>query len=379
MSTFGCMLFSSVVGHDEVKKHLINEVRNDRVSHAQLFSAKEGTGGLPMALAFARYLMCENPTATDSCNQCSACLKMDHLAHPDVHFSFPVILKSKKVQISDDVLPEWRETLRNNPYTSCTDWTISMGGENKQGVIGTSESREIIRKLTLKSFEGGYKIMLIWRPEFMNATASNKLLKILEEPPQKTVFLLVAESLEPMLPTILSRTQIVKLGRVKPNDVVRALMEREGVSEAEAQKAAAFSEGNYSIAREYLHHLAEGDSDFSRFSEWMRICYKRNVPMAIKWTEEMAACGREIQKRFVKYSLHMVRQCIVRNYAGAQLTHLYGEEEGFAGKFAPFINQGNVVPLTEVLDQAYYDISRNANSKILFLDVSFKIFKLLKQ
>lgn len=332
-----------------------------------------------MALAFARYLMCQLPNDKDSCGSCPSCLKMDALAHPDVHFSFPVILKSGKIAVSDDVIEDWRGTILKNPYTSCSEWTIGMGGENKQGVIAAKESQEIIRKLTLKSFEGSYKIMIIWHPEFMNASASNKLLKIIEEPPEHTLFLLVSENLEQLLPTIVSRTQIVKLGAIPDSVIIEALIKNEGASEAEAQKAAAFSGGDYNVALEYLNHVSNGDSDFGSFSNWMRICYKRNVPEAIKWAEEMAGNGRELQKRFIKYSLHMIRQCVVMNYAGNTMVNLYGEEEQFANKFAPFINERNVVQLTEEMNTAHRDLSRNANSKILFLDLSFKVFQRLKQ
>lgn len=373
------MLFRDVIGHKDVKRHLIHEVSSGRISHAQMFVGSTGIEGLPLALAFTRYIMCANPGPEDSCGECGACLKMDKLSHPDVHFSFPIILKSKKVDVSDDVLAEWRETILNDPYSSCSEWTVSMGGENKQGIIGNKESYEIIRKLTLKPFEGGYKVMLIWMPELMNATASNKLLKILEEPPDKTIFIMVTENQEQLLPTVLSRTQLVQLGRISAEEIMQGLIDREGASADEARKAAAFASGSYSVAMEYLNHVVDGDSDFTSFSHWMRICYKRNVPEAIKWAESMAGNGREIQKKFLEYSLHMVRECMVLNYAGEDMTHLYGEEEQFADKFSPFINERNVVELTEELNKAHYDLSRNANSKILFLDLSFKVFKLLKQ
>lgn len=374
------MFFKDVIGQESVKTHLIDTVKNNRISHAQLFLGQQGTGGLALALAYSRYILCENKQDTDACGECPSCVRVNTNNHPDLHFSFPVILnKSKHVEVSDDVIEDFRNTVLTNPYITTQEWYKELGGENKQGIIAVKESASISHKLSLKSFEGGYKIMLVWMLETMNVQTANKLLKIIEEPPPKTLFLFVAENHEQMLPTILSRAQTVKLKPLHPKEISAALVSREDVDASTASELALLSEGNYSRAVSILHTRTEENINFNLFSDWMRLSYKRDVPAAYGWVDEIAVLGREGQKTFLRYCLHIFRNCIIQNYGVTGIVHLSGNELTFAKKFGPFINHKNILELNELFNSTHYDIERNGNAKIIFLDLSFKIFRLLKE
>lgn len=373
------MLFKDVIGREELKEHLRHTVQTKRISHAQMFLGKEGSGGIPMALAYARYILCENKTDDDSCGSCRNCLRMDKLEHPDVHFSYPVQLVSKKVDCSDDVIESWREMVLENPYFSADDWYDKQLGNNKQGTIGTKEAESIVKKLSLKSFEGGYKILIMWLPELMNISASNKLLKIIEEPPANTLFLLVSENADRIISTILSRTQLVKVIPPKEDEIAQYLSTKYDVTLEEGKNYAHLAERNVAEAIHLMNNAASSTFNIENFVQWMRICYKRDVAETINWVDQIAKAGREDQKSFLRFCLQMFRNAIVGHYTGGETVTLTKEQDAFLKKFAPFINHNNIVPLSEAIEEAHYHVERNANPKILFLDTSLKIFLQLKK
>ena len=374
------MQFKNIIAHEAEKKHLIHTVQENRISHAQMFLGPSGSGTVPMAIAYAQYILCQNKQENDSCGACASCAKIQKHNHPDLHFSFPIHLsKEKHVYISDNVLGVWREILDENPYFGIEDWNLKLGNENKQGVIGKEESQKIVSKLSLKSFEGGYKILIMWLPELMNGQASNKLLKFIEEPPHKTVFLLVAEDQEQIIATIRSRTQIVKLPRLKEKAIASYLETEKEISANDSVIIAHLAEGDVGKAIHLITEQTEANFNFENFVNWMRLCYQRNIAKSIDWVDLIAVVGRENQKSFLKFCLNMFRQCIVGHYAGNELVVLTDEQNTFLSKFSPFINSKNIVGLTEAFNEAYYHIERNASAKILFLDLSLKTFSLLQK
>jgi DNA polymerase-3 subunit delta' len=371
------MFFKDIIGQQNIKERLIRSVRDNRISHAQLFLGPEGCGNLPLALAYAQYVMCKDRQETDSCGTCPSCLKFRTLGHPDVHFSYPVIL-SAKVKVANDVVSTWRDAIDEQPYMTASYWYEKLGEDNKQGVIGVKGSDEIVKKLVLKSYEGDYKIMIIWLAEAMNIAAANKLLKIIEEPPNKTLFLLVSVDHEKIISTILSRTQLIKINKLKDEEVTAALVQKNSVGEQEAMSIASLADGNYLRALKLLEEKHEANFNFEHFRNWMRLCFKHDVLGTIDWVDTIATLGRERQKNFLQFGLHIFRQSIAGSYGSEDMIRLQGEELGFAKKFAPFINGKNILKLSEEFNTAHYHIERNANPKILFLDLSFKLFRLIK-
>ena len=372
------MLFKEIIGQQEVKQRLLQSVKDGRISHAQLFMGPEGSGNLALAIAYAQYIACKNKGENDSCGTCPSCVKYKGLVHPDLHFAYP-ITSAKENETSTKYLPEWREAMTANPYMNIFQWIQKVGAENKQGVISVYESAEILRKLSLTTYEGGYKVMIIWMPEKMNLASANKLLKILEEPPAKTLFLLVTENSDQLLTTILSRTQLVKVPRIADEDMKEALMERHRLSEGEATRVAYLAEGNYNEALYLVMHADEENFNFAQFSTWMRLCYKKDVLKLSHWVEGIATIGREKQKNFLSYALSMTRETLMVSYADASLIRLQGDELEFVKKFSPFIHGENCIPITDELNRAMRDVERNANPKILFTDLSLKMMVLLKQ
>lgn len=370
------MLFADLIGQEKIKEKLIKTVGENHVSHAQLFLGPEGSGNMAAALAFSRYLFCKNRSASDSCASCPSCVKMDKLAHPDLHFSFPIIL-SKEVTTSDSQRKEFTEALIKNPYLTYASWLDHVEGQNKQPIIAKAESDEIVKKLSLKSFEGGYKIMIIWLPEFMNAVAANKLLKTIEEPPAKTLIIMVANDQDKLLGTIISRTQLTRFGRLSDSEIEDGLLKNGVINPSIAQSIARIAEGNFFDALQLAQHQGEENLNFITFRDWMRLCYKKNMPAAVDFSETISPWPRENQKSFIKYGLHILRQCILSNYSGKSLIRVVETEEDFTEKFGPFITGNNIVPLNDAFNTAYYHLERNANSKILFLDLSFQVMKLL--
>lgn len=371
------MQFAQVLGHSSLKEALVENVLKGRVSHAQLFLGPEGSGNLALAIAYATFISCTERTEKDSCGKCPSCLKYAKLVHPDFIPVFPVVnLKDKSS--SAEFLPEWRSAILANPYLNLNDWTEALGGENKQGLISVKESTEIIRRLSLKAYESEFRIVMIWYPEKMNVQAANRLLKILEEPGEKTLFLLVAESQDQLLATILSRTQLVKVPALTNTDVTEGLTAR-GVMAEEAANIARVSDGNFNEALRLMNADADSYENYSLFRRWMQICYGAKIKELTDLVEEIAKSGRERQKNIIAYGLDIVRNCMLLNYGQSGLVRLSGDELVFARNFSPFINHLNAEDVAEELNRAAGHIERNANARILFFDLSLKLFVLIKR
>ena len=374
------MQFKDIIGQEAVKKRLTDAVKEGRISHTQLFLGAEGSGNLPMAIAFAQYVNCLQPTDSDSCRECSECLKYQKLQHPDLHFSFPVSTNAevKKNPVSKLFLPAWREIVLESPYFNLTDWQEKIQTENKQLNISKEESTEIIKALQYKVYEAKYKVMIIWYPEKLHTSAANALLKILEEPPEKTLFILVAHDTEQLLPTVLSRTQMVKFPPLPIEELQNVLAEKENLDEEQALKIAKMSDGNYLQAIRLIKITEKQQQFFDLFTSWMRMAFKADVPGLIKWADDLAALKRENIKAFLDYALHIVRESLAVNYAGEDATKLNAQEEQFVQKFAPFLLSNNLPDFLNLLSEAHYHIERNVNPKVVLFDTSLKITKLLR-
>ena len=373
------MFFKDIIGQEEAKKRLISKAKEGRIPHAMLFCGNEGTGKLPLAIAYARYLSCECPNDEDACGVCPSCVKYNKLAHPDLHFVFPVIKKKSKDTVSDDYLSEWRELLATTPYFNLNIWLKEMGAENQQAQIYVKESDEILRKLSLKSSQGGYKIMIIWLPEKMNTECSNKLLKLLEEPPQQTLFFLVSEEPDALLTTIQSRTQRFKIPGIGDNDIATTLVRKYGIEEKAAVNIAHRSEGNWIKALETIHTNEESKLFFELFVSLMRLAYQRKIREMKQWSETLAAMGRERQKHFLAYAQRMIRENFVCNFSNSSIVYLNEEEQNFANRFAPYINERNVINIMDELSEAERHIGQNVNARMVFFDFALKMIVLLVQ
>ena len=374
------MFFRDIIGQEEIKRQLIKNVQENKIAHAQLFCGGEGVGKLPLAIAYARYISCLNPSNEDACGKCPNCIKFNHLAHPDLHFIFPVVKKkSTKDVVSDDYIAEWRELIAKTPYFNLHTWLEEMGAENQQAQIYVKESNEIIRKLSLKSSQGGYKIIIIWLPEKMNQECSNKLLKLLEEPAEQTVFLLVSEEPDMLLTTIQSRTQRINIKGIEEKDLKEALMNIHGLQELDATDIAHRSEGNFLKAIESISLNEENKLFFDLFVALMRLSYQRKIKEMKVWSENVAAMGRERQKHFLSYCQRMIRENFIYNFHNRSITYLGSEEEAFSTRFAPFINERNVMEIMSELNEAQRHIEQNVNAKMVFFDFSLKMIVLLIQ
>ena len=374
------MFFKDIVGQEEIKQRLIQNVQENKIAHAQLFCGGEGVGKLPLAIAYARYISCLNPSNEDACGKCPNCIKFNQLAHPDLHFIFPVVKKKNtKDVVSDDYIAEWRELLTKTPYFNLHTWLEEMGAENQQAQIYVKESNEIIRKLSLKSSQGGYKIIIIWLPEKMNQECSNKLLKLLEEPAEQTVFLLVSEEPDMLLTTIQSRTQRINIKGIEEKDLKEALMNIHGLQEQDATDIAHRSEGNFLKAIESISLNEENKLFFDLFVALMRLSYQRKIKEMKVWSENVAAMGRERQKHFLSYCQRMIRENFIYNFHNRSITYLGSEEEAFSTRFAPFINERNVMEIMSELNEAQRHIEQNVNAKMVFFDFSLKMIVLLIQ
>jgi DNA polymerase-3 subunit delta' len=370
------MLFKEIIGQGAIKERLIRSVKEARISHAQLFLGPEGSGSLAIAVAYAQFISCKNKSENDSCGTCSSCVKYNKLVHPDLHFVYPIAL-SKDVRTSTNVAAEWRNALLDNPYITLFNWFEQLGAENKQAVIGVDESAEILSKLSLTTYEAEYKIMIIWQAEKMNPAAANKLLKILEEPPDKTLFLLVCESEDQLLRTIVSRTQLIKITKISDQDLIQALVERHGLSPEAAESTAHLSDGNFAEALSLISENENAGQNLVSFQKLMRASLKFDPKAVLSWIDEISAAGRERQKNFLNYALHIMRESVILNYADPTLVKLGAEEQEFVKKFSPFIHLNNIERFIEELNKAHYHMERNANAKILFMDLAFKFNELL--
>ena len=373
------MRFKDIIGQEKTKKRLLQSVAENRVSHAQLIIGPNGVGKLSLAIAFGQYLSCTNRSDTDSCGVCPSCKKYEKLIHPDLHFVFPVFSSPKFSQaISDNFIGEWREIINSNPYISLNKWLEYIGSENKQGIISTHESGQIIKKLNLKAFESEYKVMIIWMPEKMNQTASNKLLKMIEEPPPKTIFLLVSEDKNQLLKTIVTRTQIIAVPRIDATSLNAAIIEKYSLCDEESANIVRLSEGSYSRANEIISHNESSQENFERFTSYMRLLYQKDVISLNKWVDEIATIGREKQKSFLKYAMRLIRDNFMLNQNANELAFTSNEETEFSKKFSPFIKPENIIQINEELNTAYYHIERNGYAKIVFFDLGLKLVVLLK-
>lgn len=378
------MLFKELLGLEHIKGHLTATADNGRVAHAQLFVGPEGCGTLPMAIAYAQYLLChniggENAGGDESCN-----LKCGSLTHPDLHFAFPVANsdKIKSHAVSNLFLEEWRSFVKEQPYGNLFDWYRAIGIEKKQGQIGVDEATDIVKKLSLKSYEGGRKVLIIWMAEKMNIAASNKLLKLIEEPPTHTVLILIAESEEQIINTIRSRCQILHFPPLAEGVILEAL-KKHGASAADAASIAQEANGNFNKALDLFHKDSE-DLVFERwFVQWVRSAFKAKgnkaaIQELILWSDEVSKTGREVQKQFIHYCIGAMRQAMLLNYKADSLVYLKLHLEGFdLKKFAPFVHENNISDIVKELETALFHVERNGNSKLIFTDLSIKLTRLL--
>jgi DNA polymerase III subunit delta' len=399
------MQFSDIIGQQQVKHQLVDMVRHNRLSHALLFLAKEGNGSLSLAIALAQYMTCEKVNSnantsstgslfaneipqehisafmpTDSCGVCPSCVKAQRLVHPDIHFSYPVVTKkSGSPPISTDYISEWREFIQSYPYGNVYDWLQFIGAENKQGNITAQECNDIIRQLNLKSFESEYKILILWMPEYLG-NEGNKLLKLIEEPPPNTLFILVAENESLILPTIVSRCQLIKVRALETDEIERALITKSRTNSEIARQAASVSEGNYREALQLVQHAEEDPTAIgwqSLLREWLNTILKTGPVAQTKWVEEVSRLGREKQKQFLRYFNHLLEQAI-RHKLMAENIYLPENEKDFADRLNRIADIGQQKAIIEELDKATYYIERNANAKILFHALTIKLYHIIQ-
>ncbi len=372
------MKFKEVIGQEEAQQRLIQMVSEGRVPHAMMFCGPSGCGKMALALAFASYLLCKNSEGTDdSCGTCQQCAMLRSWSHPDLLFTYPVIKPSGSSAdhktISDDYAREWRELLSEGPYFSMDQWLEKMKAGNQQALIYVAESEVLIRKLSMKSSQGGYKVNIIWLPERMREDCANKMLKIIEEPPQQTVFLMVCEEPERLLETIRSRVQRIDIKRIDTQAIEKALVERRAIDEVMAHQIARASNGDWLKALEELDASNENHQFLDLFILLMRQAYMRNVKDLKVWSESVAALGRERQKRMLVYFQHLVRENFMYNFGNPELVYMTTAESNFAKNFARFINEANVIEINDIFATALRDIGQNGNPKMVFYDVALKM------
>lgn len=376
------MLFSEIVGHDDLKKRLIQSVNENRVAHAQLFVGTEGSGKMALAIAYAQYINCQNRTESDSCGVCPSCKKYMSLSHPDLHFIFPTATNKsvKKDPESDLFLAEWREYFSDcQGYVNLSEWFDKLDIENKQGIINVRDASTVIRKLSFKSYESEYKVVILWMPEKLNVFSANKLLKLIEEPPEKTLFLLVAENQEEVLSTIRSRCVLVKVPRLDSAVIKDALVEKCGCSEQLAIDAATMSNGSWPLAKRFSNDIDNEMFYADTFRKWMRYCFKGAVPELIDFVaNEIKGLGREKQKALLEYGLNIFHCSLLINNNISSAVMLTSAEKTFAQNFAPYINMKNVTQICALFEESINQIVRNANAQLVFMDDSLKMSKLLR-
>ena len=385
------MFFEQVIGQKDTQERLLQLVREERLPHALMLCGPAGCGKLALAIGFAKVLLAGNGQQPSS----NTLAMLDKLEHPDLHFTYPTIklpsMGSEHKPVSDDFAREWHELITAGPYFTMAQWLEQMGGENQQAIITAGESDALIRKLSLKSSQGGYKVSIVWLPERMNIECANKILKLLEEPPHQTVFIMVCQEPDRLLETIRSRVQRIDVRRIDDNDIRQALMERRGLSEDQAQRISRMANGNWLAALEMLGADSENDYFLQLFQTLMRQAYLRNVKEIKAWSEQMATLGRERQKRFLEYFLRLVRENFMYNFQQSvgetspaahdakELCYMTQNEEDFARNFARFINEANILPITDLATRCIRDIGQNANAKIVFFDMALQMIVLLIQ
>ncbi|MDU0369231.1 ATP-binding protein [Hymenobacter endophyticus] len=376
------MRFSEIPGQQQVKQVLVGSVRRNHVAHAQLFRGAEGSATLALALAYAAFLNCETRTleAEDSCGQCASCQKIDKLIHPDLNFILPVTTTKAvtKDAVSSKFAAEWREFVLQNPYQGLNDWMQHIGAENKQGNISKEESLNLLRLVSLKAFEARFKLVVIWLPELMHPAAANAVLKLLEEPPSATIFLLVSNSPEQLLPTIISRVQPVVVRAVPETELTNWLRDVQHVPEVKARQLAQLTEGNVGAALAAQASGQEEHDYFALFVAWMRACYANKVADMLEKCDEFQKLGRENQKEFLQYALTLMRKVLLFGLDAQLVPHLPQQEQGFVKGFSPFVTPRNASQLAEELNEAHYHIERNASPRMVFLDISLRVAELLR-
>ena len=368
------MTFDEVIGQEEVKDRLKQMVSEDRLPHAIMLCGPSGVGKKALATAFACYLLAKTPQEETM---------LQKLEHPDLHFTFPTIklssMGSDHMPVSDDFIREWRELMLKSPYFSMDSWMAAVGAENQQAIITAGESDELVRKLSLKSSQGGYKVSIIWLPERMNIACANKLLKLIEEPPLQTVFVMVCEEPDRLLETIRSRVQRIDVKRIDNESVCKALVERRGIDEQMAVRISRLANGSWLKALEELQVGSENEQFLDLFIMLMRLAYQRKVKDLRRWSDEMATFGREKQKRFLEFFLRMLRENFMYNFQQQELCYMTQKEEDFAKNFARFINEANVLEMYDLVNRAIRDIGQNASAKIVFFDLALQMIVLLIQ
>ena len=369
------MTFSEVIGQKEVAERLVQLVKEDRLPHALMLCGPQGSGKLPLAVAFACYLL-DNGTP-------SAHAMLSKLEHPDLHFTYPTIklpsMSAEHKPVSDDFAKEWHELVIRSLYFTMEDWMTAMGGENQQAIITAGESDELVRKLSLKSSQGGYKVSVIWLPERMNIECANKLLKLIEEPPHQTVFIMVCEEPDKLLETIRSRVQRIDVKMISIEDIEQALIEKRGIGSDDAHRIARLANGSWLKALDELQVGSENELFLDMYIMLMRLAYQRKIKDLRKWSEQMASMGREKQKRWLTYFLRMTRENFMYNFQNEDLVYMTQREEDFAKNFARFVNEKNILPISDLANLAIRDIGQNANGKIVFFDLALQMIVLLLQ
>jgi DNA polymerase-3 subunit delta' len=372
--------FQQVIAQQGVKAHLLQMVEENQLPHALMFCGPQGAGKLPLALAFARYLLCTEPTGQDSCGECTGCRMLDNWSHPDLHFSFPVCKgKSSDHPVSDNFIEAWRRQLLDNPYFDTEMWLNDIKAENQQITFYVQESDALQRKMALKSSQGGRKVVLMWLPEKMSQEVANKLLKLIEEPPLHTYFLLVSEDPEMVLGTIQSRVQRINVPSLTEEEIAGALISLHAVPEELAHNIAHISRGNYTEALKRLDAGNEQQQFFELFVQLMRSSYVRNLKELQAWTQNVKELGRERQKRMLEYFQRLLRENFMYNFHKEEISYMTKEEEHFGQRFAPFINEKNVIEIMDELSDAQRDIEQNVNAQMVFFDFALKMIILLKR
>lgn len=376
------MLFSEIIGHEDIKDKLIQSVRDNRVAHAQLFLGPEGSGKLALAIAYAQYINCTNKQENDSCGQCPSCRKYNALAHPDLHFIFPTTTNKsvKKDPESEMFQLGWREYLEScKCYADLSSWYNALDVENKQGIINVRDASTIMKKLNLKAYEAEYKVVIIWMAEKLNTQAANKLLKLLEEPPEKTLFILVSENHEELLTTVRSRTMLLKVPKLSIEEVQNALMKKYSCNHDKARNAAAMSNGNWILASRYAVEQEDDNPYFAFLQKWMRYCFKFSASELIDFiANDIKPLGRERQKEFLMYALNFFHNVLLWNNNLSNNVLLSDDERKFINNFAPFINSNNIELICGLFEESINQIERNGNASLIFLDDSFKVFNYFK-
>ncbi|MBP5514957.1 MAG: DNA polymerase III subunit [Bacteroidaceae bacterium] len=369
-----------IIGQEETLRQLTTMVDQGRLPHALMLFGPAGSGKLAIALALARYLLCQHPHDGEPCQHCPACHMTAQWAHPDLHFSFPLFKQKTNDQpVSDDRLTEWREQISRTSYFTANDWLADLQGENQQLQFYVSESDALQHKLSLKPSQGGYRVVIIWLPEKMPPPTANKLLKLIEEPPSRTHFIMVSQEPEQVLGTILSRTQRIRVPALSEDVIAQALVEHHGLSQEEAQNVAHIAQGSYTEALSVVQATADQHEFFDLFVQLMRLCYMRKAKEMRQWADEVASMGRERQKHMLEYCQRLVRENFIHNFRHPQLNYMTGEEKDFAKNFARFINERNVIDLTEELAACQTEIEQNVNAKMVFFDLTLKVVQLLKR